>query len=377
MLNQVYHNNFCFTSGTEYDKIRNGDFMKKINSISLCFTFAGCFLGAGYVSGQELLQFFSSFGKMGYIGLLLAVVLQVVFGILLINLAMKTGIFEMDKVVIPWEKPFLRNVFGVLQEILLFGIFVIMSAGTGALFEQVFSLPFWVGSLVICVITAILAIKGVGAMVKVFSYFVPVLVAVTLGISFYSIIKNGFPEIPSVKTGENPLLSNWVVSALTFVSYNIFGSIGILTLVGKSVKKKSTVFTGVSSGGVMLFIIALGILFSINVFDGSAEKELPMLFVAEKINVVIGYVYAFLLFGGMLGTSVSSVVALENFMETKSEKIKEKPSLTVTVICIMCFLLSLAGFSDLVGFIYPVFGYLGFAALVLIIVNYLKLNSCR
>lgn len=351
--------------------------MKKINSLSLCFTFAGCFLGAGYVSGQELMQFFSSFGKMGYIGLLLAVILQVIFGILLINLAMKTGIFEMDKIIIPWEKPFLRNVFGILEEILLFGIFVIMSAGTGALFEQIFSLPFWVGSLVICVITALLAIKGVGAMVKVFSYFVPVLVAVTLGISFYSIIKNGFPEIPEVKTGENPLLSNWLVSSLTFVSYNIFGSIGILTLVGKSVKKKSTVFTGVSSGGVMLLVIALGILFSISVSEGSVEKELPMLFVAEKINVVLGYVYAFLLFGGMLGTSVSSVVALENFMEIKSEKIRKKPALTVIVLCAMCFLLSLVGFSDLVGFIYPVFGYLGFVALVLIIVNYLRLNSCR
>lgn len=351
--------------------------MKKINSISLCFTFAGCFLGAGYVSGQELLQFFSSFGKPGYIGLLLAVILQVVFGILLIRLAMKTGIFEMDKIIIPWEKPFIRNTFGILQEILLFGIFVIMSAGTGALFEQVFSLPFWIGSLVICAITALLAIKGVGAMIKVFSYFVPVLAAVTLVISVYSIIRNGFPEIPAVQSVENPLLSNWVVSAFAFVSYNIFGSIGILTLVGKGAKKKSTVFAGVSSGGVMLLVIALGILFSISVCEGSSEKELPMLFVAEKINVILGYIYAFLLFGGMLGTSVSSVVALENFMETKSEKIRKKPAFTVIILCAVCFLLSLAGFSELVGFIYPVFGYLGFAALVLIIVNYLRLNSCR
>ena len=112
--------------------------------------------------------------------------------------------------------------FNVVNEGNLFGIFVIMSAGTGALCEQFFSLPFWVGSLVICAITALLAIKGVGAMVKVFSFFVPVLVAVTLGISAYSLIKYGFPEISFVKSGENPLLSNWLVSAFTFVSYNIF-----------------------------------------------------------------------------------------------------------------------------------------------------------
>lgn len=351
--------------------------MKKINSLGMCFTFAGCFLGAGYVSGQELMQFFSSFGKPGYIGLIFAVLLQVIFGIILVRLAMKTGIYEMDKVVIPWEKPWLRKIFALLQEILLFGIFVIMSAGTGALFEQVFDLPMWVGALMLCVIAAFFAIKGVGAMVGVFSSFVPVLVAVTLGISIFSLSQNGFPEITPVQTDANPLLSNWLLSALSFVSYNIFGSIGILTLIGKSVQKKGMVFPGISLGGVMLVLIALGILLSIEIFSESGKSELPMLYVAESLSPVLGYIYAFLLFGGMLGTSVSSVVALENFIEMKNEKIKQKRVLAVALMCGACFVLSLAGFSDLIGFIYPIFGYLGFAALVLILINYLRVKSCR
>ncbi len=351
--------------------------MKKINSLSLCFTFAGCFLGAGYVSGQELMQFFSSFGKSGYIGLIVAVALQVVFGILLIRLAMKTQNYEMDKILIPWEKPIVRTVFAVLQEILLFGIFVIMTAGTGALFEQVFSLPFWVGSLVLCVAVTFLTIKGIGAMVSVFSFFVPVLVAVTMGISIFTLSKNGFPEIVQSQSVENPLLSNWLVSAFTFVSYNIFGSIGILTPLGKAVKKKGTVFVGVLCGGIMLAVIALGILLALGNFTQSADSELPMLYVAEKINPVLGFVYAFLLFGGMLGTSVSSAVALNTFAEMKKPILKSKRALVVVLMCALCFVLSLVGFSDLIGFIYPVFGYLGFAALILIFINYLRCKSCR
>lgn len=351
--------------------------MKKINWLGLCFSFAGCFLGAGYVSGQELMQFFSSFGKLGYIGLFVAIVLQVLFGIVLIRLATKTQIFEMDRIVIPWENKVLRSIFGILQAVLLFGIFVIMSAGTGALLEQVAGLPFFAGALILCIVTAIFAIKGVGAMVGVFSSFVPVLVAVTVGVSAFVLAKNGFPQIPVVETGENPLLSNWIVSALTFVSYNIFGSIGILTLLGKSVKKKSTVYSGVALGGVMLLVIALGILLSIGTFSQSGESELPMLFVAENLSPVLGYVYAFLLFGGMLGTSVSCTVAFENFISAKSEKAKSKRSFVVILSCVLCFFLSLAGFSDLIGFIYPVFGYLGFAALVLILVNYFRRKSCR
>ena len=350
--------------------------MKKINSLSLCFTFAGCFLGAGYVSGQELWQFFSSFGMNGYIGLLLAVILQVLFGIVLIRFSMKTGISEMDKVVIMKEIPVLRKIFAVLQEVFLFGILVIMAAGAGALFEEVFSLPQWLGALIFCAVVALLAIKGIGAMVSVFSFFVPVLVVITAGICIYTLSKNGMPEITAEAKGSNPLLSSWIISAFAFVSYNIFGSIGILTPLGDKVKSKKTVFAGVSIGGVLLFVIALGILLVTGVFSQSVTTELPMLFVAQKLNPILGFIYAFLLFGGMLGTSLSSVVALVTYTELKSEKLKKKRYITVAVICILGLGLSLVGFSDLIGFIYPVFGYLGFAALVMILINFLKCKSC-
>lgn len=42
--------------------------MKEIKTWSLAFTYVGCFLGAGFISGQELWQFFGSFGNLGYVG---------------------------------------------------------------------------------------------------------------------------------------------------------------------------------------------------------------------------------------------------------------------------------------------------------------------
>ena len=38
---------------------------EKESALRLGFTYAGCFLGAGYVSGQELWQFFGRFGENG------------------------------------------------------------------------------------------------------------------------------------------------------------------------------------------------------------------------------------------------------------------------------------------------------------------------
>ena len=45
---------------------------QKIGTLRLALTFAGCFLGAGYVSGQELWQYFGAFGARGLLGLVLA-----------------------------------------------------------------------------------------------------------------------------------------------------------------------------------------------------------------------------------------------------------------------------------------------------------------
>ena len=39
--------------------------MKEIKIIPLATAYAGCFLGAGFVSGQELWQFFGEFGVKG------------------------------------------------------------------------------------------------------------------------------------------------------------------------------------------------------------------------------------------------------------------------------------------------------------------------
>lgn len=115
---------------------------KKWNAGSIGLTFAGSFLGAGYVSGQELWQFFGSFGGGGLLGVLAALALLAVFGLALMYIISRTGIAEMDTVLVPWERlAWLRKLSSALQLILLFGVIAIMYAGGGALLEQLFSLP--------------------------------------------------------------------------------------------------------------------------------------------------------------------------------------------------------------------------------------------
>lgn len=79
--------------------------MKQLSVTRIAFLFSGCFLGAGFVSGQELWQFFGCFGRGGFWGLAISAVLFALCGILLIRLAQISGVKEMDETVIRWEHP--------------------------------------------------------------------------------------------------------------------------------------------------------------------------------------------------------------------------------------------------------------------------------
>ena len=61
--------------------------MKQLSVPKLAFLFAGCFLGAGFVPGQQLRHFFGCFGGRRFAGLAVSVVLFALCGILLPLLA--------------------------------------------------------------------------------------------------------------------------------------------------------------------------------------------------------------------------------------------------------------------------------------------------
>ena len=115
--------------------------MKKLNVFRLGLLFAGCFLGAGYVSGQELRQYFVVYGAKGYLGLLAAVVILYIFGVLCLRMAQRTGLTGADELVVPWRAPWLHALVMVLESLFLFALVTIMCAGVGALLEQVFAIP--------------------------------------------------------------------------------------------------------------------------------------------------------------------------------------------------------------------------------------------
>ena len=250
---------------------------RKENALRLGFTFAGCYLGAGYVSGQELWQFFGCFGWQGIAGLLLAVALSFFLGVLLLRLVQRTGCDQTDALVIRRPIPLLRDAVGLLQLFFLFGILVIMAAGVGALFAQILGASAFWCSAAFCLLVSLLSLTGTSGMVNVFSTVVPLLVICSVLVSALTLRRCGWQLTIAAVPSVSPLLSHWAIAACSFVSYNLFSSIGILAPVGKELRSRRTVWWGVLLGCIILISIALGIFLTMETLPTVVEAPLPML----------------------------------------------------------------------------------------------------
>ncbi len=350
--------------------------MKGITSRQIAMAFTGSILGAGFVSGQELMQFFAVFGGFGLIGMSLAILLFIMLSCFVMRISKQTGITEFDRIIVRNENPWLRAVFGGVFIFFLFGVVVIMIAGAGALLNQVFGIQTIVGSALMAVLLGVVALWEAKGVLTAFSITVPLLIVVAMisgVLSFFYFGGNSIVARPF--SGANPLLANWLFATIVFVSYNMMVIISILVPIAPQVKEDKTISKGVFQGAIQLLIVFVCILLPL-IFNQPmlADAELPMLTLAEKIHPVWGGVYAVLLFCGMFGSSLSCLFGV-TFRIKKIKSIEGK--ILVPILVGLAFLGSIAGFKELIAIVLPVCGYFGFFAMIGVVMHYLSLQQKR
>jgi len=186
-----------------------------ISARQLGAAFSGCFLGAGYVSGREMWQFFGRFGPVGWLGLCLSIALLGGAGLLLLTMVRRTGRHELSFLMVPWQCPALRHLLALFSVLLLFGVVTIMTAGTGAALHQAFGLPPWLCGLLFALLIAALSLSGLRGMISIFSFAAPALVLCTVGLGAGALLLLPACPPPAFQGGVG-----WLPSAMAFSAYN-------------------------------------------------------------------------------------------------------------------------------------------------------------
>jgi len=341
----------------------------RISPLKLGLSYAGCFLGVGYISGQELWTFFGGYGVWGFVGAALVLLTQYVSGLMLIRLANITGANTIDKLVVRTDIRPLRSAVNFIQCLMMFFAMTVMVAGSGALIQQIFALPPWLGCTAFCLFIGYVAYKGLGTLMRVFSTVVPVLTGVSVLVCILTLAGTDWGSASLIvwEARSDFVMSRWYFAALLFFSYNMFAAIGVLTPIGNRLRDFRISRRGIALGCVVLTLMTFGVLSAITLRPETIQAELPMLAVASGIHTVLGSVFAILLLGGMFGTASNCSLYTLDFLGKKTAFARRHRLLTVLGMMLVAFGISSFGFSGLISTMYPIFGYFGvvlFAGLI-------------
>lgn len=352
--------------------------MKDISPLRLAFVYSGCFFGAGYVSGQELYQFLGAFGIRGYIGLLITVTTISLCGILILTTAAYSKTARFDQLICPPRISFLRLPVGIIQILSFFSIVTVMAAGISALIYDFFAVPTWLTGAIFCTLILIASFFDMRSIVAIFSFSVPLLLLFVIFFLVYTLWQYGLPEatLPLAEK-TNPLIGGFVRSALLYACLNVFAALPVITPLGNKVQKTSTKVWGILLGAMAAGIIAGSVLLVLSHHPETTATELPMLTVAAKYGAVFYYIYGFLLFTAMLGTSVSCFVSANYFLTERFTPLASHRNLLRILTIIPIYICSRIGFGNLIGTVYPLFGYVSILFLLMIFIHFLKLRHER
>lgn len=339
-----------------------------ISARQLGAAFSGCFLGAGYVSGREMWQFFGRFGPVGWLGLCLSIALLGGAGLLLLTMVRRTGRHELSFLMVPWQCPALRHLLALFSVLLLFGVVTIMTAGTGAALHQAFGLPPWLCGLLFALLIAALSLSGLRGMISIFSFAAPALVLCTVGLGAGALLLLPACPPPAFQGGVG-----WLPSAMAFSAYNMFSAVAILAPLGRQVPPRCTP-RGIGLGCTMLFMVAAPILLVLNHYPGAAETEFPMLTVVTAISPGLGIPYLLLLLIAMVVTAFSCFLAGMERLSAGTELHGRERVLRFFAVSLVAWGASLLGFGELISLIYPVFGAVSAVFLTGMAVHFCRVN---
>ncbi|MBE3553194.1 MAG: hypothetical protein IMX06_10090 [Kyrpidia tusciae] len=330
-------------------------------ALSVGFTFMGTIVGAGFASGQEILTFFTRFGKASYAAIALAMVLFGVVGSRILVLGAALDGRSSRSLTLHLLGPRIAPAVDAAMGLMLFGVTVAMLAGAGALFEERLRLPFSLGVIVTAVLCYLTVLFGLGGIMKANDIIVPLMMLTSAWISFHHFGPRSIPFdlIP---------LSPWssASSAVSYAAFNIGLSSSVFIPLGRQIRDPRVLRAGAWIGAVGMGVMLLCANAALSRYwPGIADLELPMGRLASELHPGVHALFIAVLWGEIYSTLIANVFGLIHLVQDLGRRIH--PGTIAVLLLVAAFFVSRIGFSNLVHALYPFFGYVSLLLLFLLL----------
>ncbi len=329
-----------------------------IEVISITLVIIGALIGAGFASGQEIFSFFYIYGKNGIYGILIMSILIGIFIYKSLKIIYQKQVYNYNDFLNLFIKDTkIRNVILWIVNVLLLVSFYIMVAGFGAYFEQEIGINRIIGSIVLNLLCVIVFFSNIKGVLKASNLIVPFLI--------FFIFFIGIKNIVQIRTIDfYQMKNNWILSMLIYNSYNFILLMPVLISLKKQITKEKNIKKVSILVTIIILILSISIFFlllnaNINEIE---NQEMPIVYIISNYFNKYKKIYAFIVLASIFTTAISVGIG---FLQNISKNSNSYPQF-VLFMCITSLLMSNIGFSKLLNFIYPVFGYIGILQIVII-----------
>lgn len=364
-----------------------------ITVISIIGAYAAYGIGSGFATGQEILQYFASWGPHRMVIALASSAL--LMGIAFSSLV-RTGFSHKDDPAgdfdcfIWYGGKYFGKAIDVFSIILVMSVFIAVFAGCGATVHQYFHVPALVGTVIMGAIVAVVVMMGLKRIVQILSCLGVIFIVYTVCFGTYCMLKSGqslteasarMPEyIEAGKVLQVSILgiSDPFWAGLNYGGVNLIVAVPFVTALGQKTKNNAEASIGGAGAGVVFMVpvlfSAITILLNLD-YIALYGEQVPSLAAVTNMLPSISWLYLIILVLGIFST-------LTGYTWLITDRYTEEGSRNNRILCVVVVLAGIiAGgylpFNVVLNKIFPVAGLVGMLLTVLIIIKDVRVWSSR
>lgn len=318
------------------------------NIVIVSFSIIAAVIGAGFASGQEILCYFSVFGKYGLAGIIVNTSVFVGFIFFVTDTAIKKNLNTYDDFLSVFRSSVMRRSVKVLTLTFSLAVFGTMISALAQIIYTMSGFPLRFSALFSAIISAVVLFKGSD---KVFTFNGILGIILVFLIIFCVLYMTWYREFHAFSTLSVKAVGN----GLIYSGYNLISLTPVIISLSKRLTSRTDAASVSVVTGALLAIIMLLSFSLLAIYHNRIELgELPMLTLAKRQNGNFALLYTFVLSCAVVTTLLASGGGLVDAL-----CIKNKP-LYILLLCALAYFLSGLGFKNLINNAYRLCGIAGF-----------------
>ena len=359
--------------------------------LALCGACISFYIGAGFATMQEVVQYEASYGSLFPLVIFVAASIYVYTNISFatngnrLSLTRGGDIYETYCSVFGKKfGKFASVFFDYFSAIFCYMSFVVMCGGASSTMEQQWGMPHILGAVLLEILVIITVIFGLDGIIKSLSKIGPVIIIMILLVSIISAI-SGWSDISAnigdVDAGKYADVMKQVGNGNPFASGASYGGFVILWFAAflaeiGAKNKLSQVNFGMLLSTLFIFgSAALCCLALIGHIDTVASSDIPALVLANQISPIIAQIFAIVICAGIYTSAVP-------LLWTGVRKISKEGTTKYRVVTIAggvlgCIIACFFPYKGLVNVLYGINGYLGFILIFFMVIYDIKTKMSK